>query len=152
MHLIIPWCFSPEKHPRADSARRALTNPAPQQLHGKYRINHLKKNHLIFKKLMMRQKPTTRALRANCCLLCITKSNLTKPLQQEGGELRRVLGLPEPRHGWVCRSLTTARFARAPPWPGLPPAPLFAPISQLLTLVFKYWNKRSARRKAQPWL
>lgn len=40
--------FQPrETSPRADSARRALTSPAPQQLHGKYRINHLEKKKII---------------------------------------------------------------------------------------------------------
>lgn len=78
-----PVVFLPrETSPRADSAWRAPTSPAPQQLHGKYRINHWKKNHLIFKKLMMRQKPTTRALRANCCLLCVPQSS-SRALQRE---------------------------------------------------------------------
>lgn len=60
---------------------------------------------------MMRQKPTARALRANCSLLCITKSNPTKPLQWEGGGLGWVLGLLEPRHGQVCQSPSMAGFA-----------------------------------------
>lgn len=51
---------------------------------------------------MMRQKPTTRALRANCSLLCITKSNPTNP---HNGQ---VVGSGGRR---VCRSPTTAEFA-----------------------------------------
>lgn len=46
---------------------------------------------------MMRQKPTARALRANCSLLCIAK----KALQQEGGGLGG---------HWFCQSPTTAGF------------------------------------------
>lgn len=50
---------------------------------------------------MMRQKPTARALKANCSLLCIAKSDPTKTLQQEGGGL---VG------HWFCQSPTTAGF------------------------------------------
>lgn len=135
-------------------------NRAQQQLHEKYRINYFKKkkNHLIFKKLMMRQKPTERALRANYCLLCIKKPNLTK-ISTEGWGGRGAaapFARPQPRSTTrvPVAQLQPSATPRAPRHrPGARDQPREMPTAgQSLRLPpdLKCWEKRGAGRKARP--
>lgn len=102
---------------------------------------------------MMRQKPTERALRANYCLLCIKKPNLTK-ISTEGWGGRGAaapFARPQPR--------STTRVLVAQLQPSATPVPL---VTDLVPRIspgkcprlpphLKCWEKRGAGRKAGPW-